>query len=172
MLLGITIGQFLAPSASARLAICLIFSVIVYRTQSYAAVVIIPMVAIATTAVGAQIVGLVISYQISFAWLAILVLLITAIMVLAWDSSIEKRVGVSDVLLLAVIAATLRYLTPQSTWDAKDALAAVSLTESRESLLVTPHLTRRESRTWAMSSRLWQASWRGLPMVSAFWRVP
>lgn len=127
MLLGITIGQFLAPSASSRLAICLIFSVIVYRTQSYAAVVIIPMVAIATTAVVAQIVGLVISYQISFAWLAILVLLITAIMVLAWDSSIEKRVGVSDVLLLAVIAATLRYLTQQSTWDAKDALAAVSL---------------------------------------------
>jgi hypothetical protein len=128
VLLGFVVGQFVTPSSTERLMIGLLFSAIVYRTRSYSAVVIIPVAAIAVTSAVLQVVGLAISYRITFVWLAAGLLLVTAAILWVWESSSEKEVRVSDVLLLVIVAMIFQFLARQSTWDAKDALAAISLT--------------------------------------------
>lgn len=128
LLVGFVLGQYITPMTSQRLLIGIVLSAITYRTQSIVAMGLVPLAAIAASSALLQIIGLLFTYRIDFVWLAVIVALIGLMIVLRWQRSVEKKLEVIDVLFVLLVAVILQFLTRQSTWDVREALAAVSVT--------------------------------------------
>ena len=126
--IGFVLGQYISPSTSQRVFIGIVFSVITYRTKSVAAMGLVPMAAIAATSVLLQVTGLLFSYRFDFVWLAVILALIGLMIVLGWQRPVEKKIQLTDVFFVLLVAVILQFLTRQSTWDVREALAAVSVT--------------------------------------------
>jgi hypothetical protein len=126
--IGLVLGQYVTPSTAQRLLICFLFVAIAFRTQSVAAITLIPLVAIAMSSALLRVARVMFSYQFDFVWLGIIFVLCGFLIALRWQTTAETRLQVVDVLAVVLLAACLQFLTRQSTWDVRDAFAAISVT--------------------------------------------
>lgn len=127
-IVGFVFGQYITPSPGQRLLISFIFSAVAYRTQSVTALGLVPLAAIAISSTLLQSARLVFSSRFDFVLLGAIFLLCGLFIVLGWRTPEEMKLQVVDVILLAFLAAILQFLTRQSTWDIREAFAAVSVT--------------------------------------------
>ena len=128
LLLGLALGEHLAPSTVGRVVVGVVFGLIAYRTQSVTAAVIVPIAAIAATAFLFQISGFALPDRLTFFWVMVVVVLFAGVIAWKWQLENGARIQAVDLFLLALVVFILRFLTRQSTWDAREAFAAVSMT--------------------------------------------
>jgi hypothetical protein len=128
LIVGFVFGQYITPSPGQRLLVSFVFSAVAYRTQSVAAMGLVPVAAIVISSTLLQSARLSFSFRFDFVLLGAIFFLCGLLIVLGWRTPEEAKLQVVDILLLALLAAILQFLTRQSTWDLREAFAAVSVT--------------------------------------------